>query len=73
MKLYDVSPSFYSDDTKTEALEWAAGFDFGSCETTERDNTPAHSDYIESVQGVGVWYCYGADHYFFEDETEGNE
>ena len=25
------------------------------------------------INGIQVWYCYGADHYFFEDVTEDEE
>lgn len=25
------------------------------------------------INGIQIWYCYGADHYFFEDVTENED
>ena len=31
------------------------------------------ASYIDTVNGVGIYYDYAADYYFFTDETEENE
>jgi len=55
--------------TEQNAYDHAQGLDWSQCETTEQDK-PAHSQYVDSVNRIGIWYCYGTDHYFFEEETE---
>jgi len=66
-KVYDATLEGHSYNNDT-AVEWANGFVFGECETSEQNI--AHS-YCVTVtdEGIGVYYCYGADHYFFTDET----
>lgn len=36
-------------------------------ETHESENLPAHSEFIKRIQGIDVYHCYGADHYFLVD------
>ena len=64
-KVYDAGMSV---ETESEAIDFATGFVWGECETSEQNI--AHSDHIETINGIGIHYCYGADHYFFTDETE---
>jgi len=51
--------------TEQEAIEWAQGYDFSESEAT--DQRIAHSRYIETVNGVEVFYDYAGDYYFFVD------
>jgi len=55
--------------TEQNAYDHATGLDWSECETREQDK-PAHSQYVDSVNRIGIWYCYGTDSYFFEEETE---
>lgn len=43
---------------------------FMECETSSQNI--GYADYIDTVNGVGIYYDYGADYYFFTDET-GND
>ena len=53
--------------SQQEALDYAKGMVWGEVETTEQDIY--HSYPIETIDGVGVFYNYMADYYFFTDET----
>lgn len=53
--------------TEEEAIEYARGMVFGECETSEQNI--AHANMVSITDGIGIHYCYGADHYFFTDET----
>ena len=68
MKLFSI---ILEGSTEKEAMEWASGFAWCDCETTEQ--AIKYKRYIGSDNGIGVWYDYGADYYFFEDETEDNQ
>ena len=58
--------------TEGNAYAHANGFDWSEDEATEKDK-PEHSTHIDSVNGVGIYYDYAADYYFFEDQTEESE
>ena len=49
------------------ALDYARGMVWCECETTEQDIK--YKNHIDTIDGVGVWYDFGADYYFFTDET----
>ncbi len=55
-----------SNATEEDAIDYARGMVWNEVECSEQEI--AHKQHIEDVDGVGVWYCYGADHYFFTDE-----
>ena len=68
MKLYDCTyPS--NQNGHNDAIEYLRGMVWCEVETTEQDK-PGHSDYIESFEGVDLYYCYGADYYFFADDSQ---
>ena len=50
------------------ALEYARGMVWLECETSE--SSIAYGRHIDTVDGVGVYYDYGADYYFFTDELD---
>ena len=43
--------------------QYARLFDFTECEGVEQ--TLAFLDYVDTENGVDIYYCYGADHYIF--------
>lgn len=45
------------------ARDFLRGFDFSEEEPVEEDIT--YCEYIESYQGIALWYDYGADYCFF--------
>ena len=47
------------------AVDFASGFVFSECECTEQ--VIGYHNYINTVNGIGVYYDYGADYYFFTD------
>ena len=67
-KVYDA---ILQSVTQEEALDYARGMVWCEEETTEQE--VHHSDLIETIDGVGVFYNYKADYYFFTDETEEND
>ena len=41
---------------------------WGEVETSEQ--TIKYHNYIDTINGVGIYYDFGADYYFFTDESE---
>ena len=65
MKVYSVILQG-SESTEQNAINFAQGFDFSESEVEEyntRDKT-----YIDTINGIDIYYQYGADYYFFTDE-----
>lgn len=56
-----------SDATKENAYDAARGLDWMEMETKEA--TYPYLNYIDTINGVGIWYNYGADSYYFTDEA----
>ena len=65
MRVFDIILDQY--ETVEDAFDYARGIDWQEVEAIERGQL-VHSDYVGSANGVGIYYCYGADHYWFEDE-----
>ena len=53
--------------TPQDAIEYAKGMVWSEVET--REQNIAYGGHIADVDGVGVYYDYGADYFFFTDET----
>ena len=57
-----------SGESEQEALDYARGMVWGDCEATLQNI--GYARHIETVAGnIGVYYDYGADYYFFTDES----
>ena len=56
-----------NDETESEALDYARGMVWSECECSEQ--SIANARYIDTIDGIGVYYDFGADYYFFTDET----
>ena len=54
-------------ETEQDAIDYANGIDWQEVETREGKEL-IYSNYIDTVNGVGVYYCFGADHFWFTDE-----
>lgn len=54
------------------ALEYANGMCWGEMEG-QFENMPKYSQYVDTVNGVDVYYDYGADYYFFVDPNPTEE
>lgn len=54
-------------ESDEDALDYARGMVWSEIETTL--DQIDHAMYIDTIDGVGVYYDYGADYYFFTDET----
>ena len=50
-----------------QALAYARGMVWSECETTEQ--SIKHATHVDTIDGGGVYYDYGADYYFFTDES----
>jgi len=57
-----------NDATEDEAIEYASGFDWSECGTQDEDLR--YIDHITTVNGVDVYYCFGANHYLFGPASE---
>ena len=55
-----------SEATEENALNFAQGFDFSECEEEEFNFN--NSRYINSVNGIDIYYNYAADYYFFTSD-----
>lgn len=66
MLVYHAELPNHTGTTEQDAIDYARGLVWMEVESSEQEI--AHSRHIEDVDGIGVWYCYGADHYFFTDE-----
>ena len=54
--------------SEIEAKDCASGFDWSEIEIEE--NSYPYLSYIDTVNGVGIWYNYGCDSYYFTDESD---
>ena len=66
MLVYDAILDGYN--TQQGAIDYARGMVWSECEAAEQ--YIKYKDYIDTINGVGVYYDFGADYYFFTDETE---
>jgi hypothetical protein len=63
-----VFDAILENSTEKEALEYARGMDW-SAEGSSEQHIKYHN-HIGSIFGIGVYYDFGADYYFFIDESE---
>jgi hypothetical protein len=49
--------------TEENARAFASGFVFSECE--KKSQMLSYSRLVDTVNGIEIWYCYGADYYFF--------
>lgn len=64
MKVFDTI--LQGDEATLEnAMDYARGMVWDEVETTEQDIK--YAEFVDSVDGVDVYYDYGADYYFFVD------
>lgn len=52
--------------SEDQARDYALGLDWLDVETSEQ--TVKYKNYIDTINGVAIWYDYSADYYFFSDE-----
>jgi len=52
--------------TEQNAYDHAMGLDWMEVETTEASYP--YLNYVDTVNGVGIWYNYGHNGYYFTDE-----
>ena len=64
MKIYDCT---YNGNNHQEAIAYALGMDWSEVETVEVVKPYRYSGLITKLEGVAVWYDYGADYYYFEE------
>ena len=63
MLVYDA---ILSETTEEDALDYARGMVWCEIEATEQEIK--YSSYVDTIGGVGVWYDYSADYFFFTEE-----
>ncbi len=66
MKIYNAILQDH-EATLKNARDYASGMAW--CEVDqEEQQQPTHSRYVETVAGIGIYYDYAADYYYFTDE-----
>jgi len=68
MKTYDFILQG-SEATFKNAKNHARGQDWQSIEQTENNSLP-YLEYKDTINGIDIWYCYGADIYLFTNEND---
>lgn len=68
-KLYGLIVQGY--EGKNFALNYARGIDWSASEYQMEDSLPIYNQYIDTINGIDIYYDYGADYYFFVDADEG--
>jgi len=68
MLVYNVILDGSNDYIHDDAIDYARGMVWIECEATEQDIR--YKDHIDTVNGVGVYYDFCGDYYFFTDETD---
>ncbi len=67
-KTYDAILNGYEAESDEDAIDYARGMVWSEVETTEQ--SIGYARYIDSVDGVSIYYDYGADYYFFCDDED---
>lgn len=57
------------EESDQQAIRYAQGMVWAECESSYQ--SIAYTRAVDVIDGVGVWYDFGADYYFFTDESEG--
>jgi len=67
MHTYNTYPPILPETTEEKALDFARGYWFGEDEAEPQEIR--YANYIDTIDGVGIYYDYAADYYFFTDES----
>lgn len=67
-KIYDPILDGYMG--KEFAMDYARGLDWGSSEYQIIAILPKYKNYIDTVNGIDIYYDYGADYYFFVENDD---
>ena len=62
MMVYDA---ILEGSTAEEAVDYARGMVW--CEVDASEQDIKHAEFVDTVDGITVYYDYGADYYFFSD------
>jgi len=63
-----IFDAILDNTTEEHALDYARGMVWDEAEGRDTD-WPKYWRHVDTVDGVGVYYDYGADYYFYTDET----
>ena len=66
-KLYDAIINGYED---IDPYEYARGIDWSEVGYEIVEHLPYHHQYKDHIDGLYIYYDYGADYYFFVEEVE---
>jgi hypothetical protein len=66
MLIYDV---MLQESSEQAAIDHARGLVWSEVGQTEQPQ-PLHSHYVDTLNGIDVYYDYGADYYFFTDTEQ---
>lgn len=66
-KTYNVILDGHEAPTVPDVIKYVQGMVWSEIETTEQNIMCDR--YLDTVDGIGIYYDYGADYYFFTDES----
>ena len=64
----DILSGHEAPNGHEDALDRARGLDWGSMECQEQ--RIAYLEYVDTANGIDVWYNYGSDDYYFSSEED---
>lgn len=59
-----------SDATEENAIATAQGFDFSEIDTAENPAPSRNYNYIDTINGIEIYYDFCGDYYFFAPAEE---
>lgn len=65
-KIYDAIIEGYED---INPCDYARGIVWCEMEYVMQDTLPYYHRYIDTIEGVDIYYDYGADYYFFVEKV----
>jgi hypothetical protein len=66
MKVYNTILQGH-EATEENAINWATGFGFTEDKATEYNRSFLRHNYIDTVNGIEIYYDFAADYYFFAE------
>lgn len=67
-KCFDVTVEGHQIEKREDVIEWVKCIVWSECEISEQ--SIGYGQYLQTFDGIGIHYDYGADYYFFTDESE---
>jgi len=67
---YKIYSAILEGSLEEDPLDYARGMDWMSSEYEMVDSLPTYHRYVDTINGIDVYYDYGADYYFFVESND---